>query len=95
MSQRIPTSYVSKTCAESPRLYTSTNPWKVTQQFQCVSTNRDEYINWIDKLREAAPPEQEDQKYMDMKHFFHWELIYALELRVDAIDEEAKVNQVS
>lgn len=69
----------------SPRLYISTNPWKITQVFECVSNTRDEYINWIEKLRAVAPPEVEDEGKGENKH---WELIYTLELRVDEIEAD-------
>lgn len=76
----------------SPRLYTSTNPWKTTQLFKCVATTREDYIEWIDKLREKAPPEveEDDGRTVDSKHKMHWDLIYALELRVDLIDEDLR-----
>ncbi|KAG8824781.1 hypothetical protein FRC19_001075 [Serendipita sp. 401] len=72
---------------DSPRLYTSTNPWKTGCRFQCVAQNLDQYIDWIEKLRYIAPPEAEDGKpYRDARCEIHWDLIYAMELRVDTIE---------
>jgi hypothetical protein len=79
---------------DSPRLYTSTNPWKTTQVFKCIATTREEYTGWIDKLRMSAPPEveEDDGRIVDSKHKMHWDLIYALEMRVDSIEEELRVR---
>jgi hypothetical protein len=76
----------------SPRLYISTNPWKITQVFECVANTREEYIAWIETLRANAPPEMEDEGKGENKH---WELIYTLELRVDEIDADIRVSCLS
>lgn len=81
----------------SPRLYASNNPWKVAQTFRCVAQTREDYIEWIEKLRASAPPEQEEGNYEDHRHHLHWELIYALEMRVDevqrALEDEDNIRK--
>jgi len=40
---------------DSPRVYLSTNPWKVTSTFQTVSSTKEEYVALIEKLKASAP----------------------------------------
>nr|GAT48411.1 predicted protein [Mycena chlorophos] len=74
---------------DSPRLYTSTNPWKVTATFHMVSTGRDEYMAIIETLKADMP--KRELKKGDKRpklETFHRNLIDALESRVEAIDAE-------
>jgi hypothetical protein len=73
-------------------VYTSTNPWKITQIFKCVSTTVQEYTQWIEKLRMEAPPEPEEGMQADQKHHLHWDLIYSMEARVDEVQAEILVS---
>lgn len=78
-------------------MWTSTNPWKVTSLFNSVSETRADYLAAIDTLRDSAPPEIEFTSETEVsgkrphRDISHWQLIFALELRVDAIDQEFKV----
>ncbi|KAF7303177.1 hypothetical protein MKEN_01281400 [Mycena kentingensis (nom. inval.)] len=74
---------------DSPRLYTSTNPWKITATFNMVSTTREEYLAVIDSLKETAPPQElkKGEKRTKLENF-HLQLIPALENRIEAIDAE-------
>lgn len=82
---------------DSPRMWTSTNPWKVTSLFNSVCETRADYLAAIDTLRACAPPEIEFTSETEVsgkrphRDVSHWQLIFALELRVDIIDQEFKV----
>jgi hypothetical protein len=82
---------------DSPRMWTSTNPWKVTSLFNSVSETMADYLAAIDTLRASAPPEIEFTSETEVsgkrphRDVSHWQLIFAMELRVDAIDQELKV----
>jgi len=82
-------------------MWTSTNPWKVTSLFNSVSETRADYLDAIDTLRESAPPEIEFTSETEVsgkrphRDVSHWQLIFALELRVDPIDQELKVRSPS
>jgi hypothetical protein len=39
--------------SDSPRVYLSTNPWKVTSSFQTISSTREDYIALIEKVEFA------------------------------------------
>lgn len=79
-------------------MWTSTNPWKVTSLFNSVSETRADYLAAIDTLRDSAPPEIEFTSETEVsgkrphRDISHWQLIFALELRVDVIDQELKVR---
>lgn len=83
---------------DSPRMWTSTNPWKVTSVFNSVSETRADYLAAIDTLRDSAPPEIEFTSETEVsgkrphRDISHWQLIFALELRVDTMDQELKVR---
>nr|AAZ14914.1 conserved hypothetical protein [Coprinellus disseminatus] len=73
---------------DSPRVHVSTNPWKITCNFQCVSSTKEEYASLIEKLKEGAPQEPK-KKQKRLKHEqAHVDLIEALESRIEAIDTE-------
>ena len=79
-------------------MWTSTNPWKVTSLFNSICETRADYLAAIDILRASAPPEIEFTSETEVsgkrphRDVSHWQLIFALELRVDAIDQEFKVH---
>jgi hypothetical protein len=91
-------SYQSPRFPDSPRVWASTNPWKVTSLFNSVSETRADYLAAIDALRASAPPEIEFTSETEVfgkrphRDISHWQLIFALELRVDVIDQELKVR---
>ncbi|KAF8526450.1 hypothetical protein JB92DRAFT_3108245 [Gautieria morchelliformis] len=69
----------------SPRLYVSTNPWKVKATFNKISTTKDEYLQIIEDLRETAPPPAKKRTKSEAAHFA---LIQILESRIEAVDAE-------
>jgi hypothetical protein len=73
--------------SDSPRVYLSTNPWKVTSTFLAMSSTREEYVNLIEKLKTSAP-----LKPKVKAEFAHQNLIVALEGRLDVIDKELMVR---
>ncbi|KII94095.1 hypothetical protein PLICRDRAFT_695143 [Plicaturopsis crispa FD-325 SS-3] len=78
---------------DSPRIYTSTNPWKVTATFQTVASTRDEYMATIEKLKSTAAPPPPDGRKTKMENH-HDALIKALEDRIEMIDAGiARINK--
>lgn len=77
--------------AVSPRLYVSTNPWKITATFQTVSSTREEYVATIDRLRASAPKLKEGQRGTKIE-LAHCTLINDLEKRLEDIDAELTVS---
>jgi hypothetical protein len=75
---------------DSPRVYTSTNPWKITASFQSVSTTRDEYIALIERLSAALPTTKGGKRPKGEQS--HVALITALEERIEKIDAELAVR---
>jgi len=78
--------------SDSPRLYTSTNPWKITATFHTISSTREEYIATIDSLKASAPPEPKKGQKRTKLEQSHLALIAALEKRIEAIDGELNVS---
>ncbi|KAH9178763.1 hypothetical protein EDB89DRAFT_1928386 [Lactarius sanguifluus] len=68
---------------DSPRVYLSTNPWKVTSTIQTISSTRDEYVALIEKLKASAP-----RKPKLKTEIAHQNLISALEGRLEVVDKE-------
>ncbi|KAF7347682.1 hypothetical protein MVEN_01525300 [Mycena venus] len=73
---------------DSPRLYVSTNPWKMTATFQTVSSTREEYLAVIEELKASAPPELKKGEKRTKMETSHINLIKTLEDRIEAIDTE-------
>ncbi|KZT75020.1 hypothetical protein DAEQUDRAFT_720229 [Daedalea quercina L-15889] len=71
----------------SPRLYVSTNPWKITATFRTISSTREEYVATIERLRANAPKFKEGQRGTKVE-LAHMSLIEDLEKRLEAIDAE-------
>jgi hypothetical protein len=84
---RFPAYPMDMILSDSPRVYLSTNPWKVTSTFQTVSSTREEYVTLIEKLKTSAPikPKLKVERA-------HQNLITALEGRLEAIDKELTVS---
>jgi hypothetical protein len=77
---------------DSPRLYTSSNPWKISATFHTISSTREEYIATIESLKASAPSEpKKGQKRSKLEHS-HVALIATLENRIEAIDAELNVS---
>ena len=75
--------------SDSPRVYVSTNPWKVTSTFQALSSTREEYVAFIAKLKASAPTKPKLKV-----EFAHQNLILTLEGRLEAIDKELMVSHL-
>ena len=78
--------------ADSPRLYTSTNPWKITATFHTISSTREEYISTIENLKASAPPDPKKGQKRTKPEQSHLALIVALEKRIEIIDAELNVS---
>jgi hypothetical protein len=77
---------------DSPRLYVSTNPWKITATFHTVSSTREEYLFFIDTLKASAPGELKKGEKRSKLEQAHIALITTLEGRIGAIDAELAVS---
>jgi hypothetical protein len=73
--------------SDSPRVYLSTNPWKVTSTFQTVSSTKEEYVALVEKLKASAPTKPKSKA-----EFAHQNLMAALEGRLETIDKELSVR---
>ncbi|KAI0756829.1 hypothetical protein C8Q80DRAFT_1130715 [Daedaleopsis nitida] len=73
---------------DSPRVYLSTNPWKITATFQTIASSRDEYTAILEKIRETAPPEPKAGERRPKLETAHLALLRALEDRTEIIDNE-------
>ncbi|KAJ6520003.1 hypothetical protein C8R45DRAFT_953541 [Mycena sanguinolenta] len=73
---------------DSPRLYVSTNPWKMAVTFETISSTREEYLTVIDELKGSAPPELKKGEKRTKMEQSHLTLIQTLEGRIEAIDVE-------
>ncbi|EMD41910.1 hypothetical protein CERSUDRAFT_110467 [Gelatoporia subvermispora B] len=73
---------------DSPRVYMSTNPWKITATFQAVSSTRDEYIALVEKLKEIAPPTPKMGERRAKLEQAHLGVLKVLQDRVELIDAE-------
>ncbi|KAJ7110032.1 hypothetical protein C8R44DRAFT_270447 [Mycena epipterygia] len=73
---------------DSPRLYISTNPWKMTATFQTIASTREEYVGVVEELKASAPAELKKGEKRSKLDQSHINLIAALESRFEAIDIE-------
>ncbi|THH13589.1 hypothetical protein EW146_g6651 [Bondarzewia mesenterica] len=73
---------------DSPRVYTSTNPWKVTATIKAVSTTREEYVNLVEELKSASPDEAKEGERRTKMELAHIALLKFLEGRLESIDHE-------
>ncbi|KAF9454103.1 hypothetical protein P691DRAFT_810816 [Macrolepiota fuliginosa MF-IS2] len=72
---------------DSPRLYISTNPWKMSASFKAISSTREEYLAVIDSLKSSAPAIKKGQKKSKIDTA-HLDLVEGLQERVEKIDTE-------
>lgn len=80
---------------DSPRIFVSTNPWKITATFQTVSSTREEYLSLIDDLKASASGELKKGEKRSKLEQAHIALITTLEGRLEAIDAELTVSSSS
>ncbi|KAL9716492.1 hypothetical protein Ac2012v2_000940 [Leucoagaricus gongylophorus] len=76
---------------DSPRIYTSTNPWRLTASFKAVSSTREEYLAVIDHLKAVLPVSKGKRRPKNEQN--HADLIHRLEQRIGTIDQE--INRVA
>ncbi|KAJ3783133.1 hypothetical protein GGU10DRAFT_405483, partial [Lentinula aff. detonsa] len=83
---------------KSPRVYISTNPWKITAIFQSISSTRVEYVALIENVKQTAPRPagaKGKAKKWTKQEASHHALVEALEARLEIIDAElARVAKV-
>ncbi|KIL71682.1 hypothetical protein M378DRAFT_237449 [Amanita muscaria Koide BX008] len=77
---------------DSPRVYVSTNPWKITATFQTISSTREEYLAAIEQLKNEAPGPLKKSEKRSRSDQAHLTLVEALENRIVAIDAEIAVS---
>ncbi len=82
----------SRYLLDSPRVYMSTNPWKITAAFQAVCSTRDEYIATIEKLKSSAPAEPKYGERRTKPEQAHTRFIKTLEERLTVIDADIAVS---
>ncbi|KAJ3567991.1 hypothetical protein NP233_g6002 [Leucocoprinus birnbaumii] len=70
---------------DSPRIWTSTNPWRLTASFKAVSSTREEYLAVIQHLKSTLPEPKGKKKLKSEQG--HADLIKDLEDRLEAIDQ--------
>ncbi|KAK0465606.1 uncharacterized protein EV420DRAFT_1515109 [Desarmillaria tabescens] len=75
---------------DSPRIYVSTNPWKMSSTFETLASTREEYMAAIESLKASAPNPKKSARAAHVKRAEaqHSALISSLEERVPAIDAE-------
>ncbi|KAF8641162.1 hypothetical protein AX17_000797 [Amanita inopinata Kibby_2008] len=73
---------------DSPRIYVSTNPWKITATFQTIASTREEYLSVIETLKKDAPGPLRKGERRPRLDQAHLALIETLESRIEAIDAE-------
>lgn len=83
---------LSSAFTDSPRVFVSTNPWKITATFSTVSSTREEYVALIEDLKASAPPELKKGEKRSKLDQGHLALIKALENRIEVIDTELTVS---
>ncbi|KAF5352367.1 hypothetical protein D9756_005980 [Leucocoprinus leucothites] len=76
---------------DSPRIYTSTNPWRLTASFKAVSSTREEYLAIIEHLKSTLPKSKGKKRLKSEQ--CHVDLIRNLEERIEMIDQELSVSQ--
>lgn len=77
---------------DSPRVYMSTNPWKITATFQTIASSRDEYMAILEKVKEIAPTEPKAGDRRSKLETAHLALLKALQDRAEIIDNELAVS---
>lgn len=78
--------------ADSPRVYMSTNPWKITATFQTIASTREEFITILERVKVGAPSEPKAGERKSKLETAHLALLKALQDRVEIIDNELAVS---
>ncbi|KAH9944232.1 uncharacterized protein BXZ73DRAFT_87172 [Epithele typhae] len=73
---------------DSPRVYLSTNPWKISATFQTVSSSRDEFMAFLETVKETASSEPKFGERRSKLEIAHSALLKALQERIEVIDSE-------
>lgn len=79
-------------CIDSPRVYTSTNPWKTSSVLEAICSSKVEYESIVAFLRAESPPDPGPGKKRPKSELAHVALIDALEARTAKIDTELAVS---
>ena len=79
---------------DSPRVYSSSNPWKITAAFQSISSSRDEYVALVEKLKQNGPLDTKGADRRSKLEHGHIALTKALEDRLPVIDAELTVSRL-
>lgn len=79
-------------CIDSPRVYTSTNPWKTSSVLEAICSSKVEYDSIVAYLRAESPPDPGPGKRRPKSELAHLTLIDALEARTAKIDTELAVS---
>ncbi|THH11607.1 hypothetical protein EW145_g527 [Phellinidium pouzarii] len=84
---------------DSPRLYVSTNPWKVTAEFKTIATTKEDYLKVVEELVATEPKETprilHPRKLWTKAETQHNLLRERLQERVEKIDQElARIHKV-
>jgi hypothetical protein len=77
---------------DSPRVYTSTNPWKTSSILEAICSSKVEYESFVAFLRAESPPDPGPGKKRPKGELAHLALIDALEARMAKIDAELAVS---
>ncbi|EJD51911.1 hypothetical protein AURDEDRAFT_55949 [Auricularia subglabra TFB-10046 SS5] len=72
---------------DSPRIYVSSNPWKVTATYETAATTVAEYRKVIDDLKAAYPEQPAGHKKKKFEQM-HLDLIKFLENRAEIVEQE-------
>lgn len=83
----------SRYLLDSPRVYMSTNPWKITAAFEAVCSTRDEYVALIERLKSRAPPEPKNGQRRTKPEQAHSALLKVLQDRITIIDADIAVGR--
>lgn len=80
---------------DSPRLYASTNPWKMSSSFTAISSTQEEYLKALEDIRATAPPaELAPGERRSKVETAHLQLITVMENRIPAIEAELNVGDL-
>lgn len=77
---------------DSPRVYTSTNPWKTSSVLDAICSSKVEYESIVAFLRAESPPDPGPGKKRPKSELAHLALIDALEARAAKVDTELAVS---
>lgn len=73
----------------------STNPWKITATFQSIASTKEEYLATIEQLKHSAPAETKRGQKRTKLEQAHLGLVEVLQSRVEEIDAELTVSDLT